>query len=194
VVLILVVVLVVGELLDSAAPTVAAEGPKGEYIERAAREEEESRERDRRRRRPAERARERDEEDAQPAPQAAAHATVGWALLLLRREHGRKRRGVGRGTTPASGKAAAAWCSPASVKIWAESFWSFVSCDPRGMPYWASRMAATVLAVRPGGLGRMVNDFFSREVHTQKNLPPIGNKYWHIRHLFSIEGSTHYGH
>jgi hypothetical protein len=90
-VLILVVVLVVGELLYGAAPTVAAEGPQGEGIE-ATREEEESRERDRRRRRPAEWARERDKEDAQPAPQAAAHATVGWALLL-RRGHGRKRRG-----------------------------------------------------------------------------------------------------
>lgn len=80
------VVLVVGELLDGAAPAVAAEGPKGEGIE-AMREEEQSRERDRRRRRPAEWAGEWDEEDAQPAPQAAAHATVGWALLL-RRGHG----------------------------------------------------------------------------------------------------------
>lgn len=70
------VVLVVGELLDGAAPAVAAEGATGEGIE-AAREEEEGSERDRRRRRPAEWAREWDEEDAQPAPQDAAHATVG---------------------------------------------------------------------------------------------------------------------
>ena len=71
------VVLVVGELLDGAPPAaVAAEGPNGEGIE-AARKEEESSERDRRRRRPAEWAREWDEEDAQPAPQGAAHATVG---------------------------------------------------------------------------------------------------------------------
>jgi hypothetical protein len=65
VVLILVVVLVVGELLDGAAPAVAAEGAKGEGIE-ATREEQESRERYRRR--PAEWAWEWDEEDAQPAP------------------------------------------------------------------------------------------------------------------------------
>lgn len=69
------VVLVVGELLDGAAPAVAAEGPTGEGID-AAREEESS-ERDRRGRRPAQWAREWDEEDAQPAPQAAAHGTVG---------------------------------------------------------------------------------------------------------------------
>ena len=78
-VLVLVVVLVVGELLDGAAPAVAAEGPSGEVIQ-AAREEEESSERYRRR--PAEWAREWDEEDAQPAPQEAAHAKVGWLAGL----------------------------------------------------------------------------------------------------------------
>jgi hypothetical protein len=144
VVLILVVVLVVGELLDGAAPAVAAEGAKGEGIE-ATREEEESRERDRRRR-PAEWAWEWDEEDAQPAPQAAAHATVG-LTLLLRRGHGWKRRGSGKGGDAGVGEGGRG-CggrrrrSPASVQVWAERFRSFVNCDPRGMPYWALRMAA----------------------------------------------------
>lgn len=114
-VLVLVVVLVVGELLDGAAPAVSAEGPTGEGIE-AAREEEESSERDRRRRRrPAEWAREWDEEDAQPTPQDAAHATVGWALLLRRRGHGRKRRwmgGVRRRRRRGRGEEAAAWLPP----------------------------------------------------------------------------------
>lgn len=98
------VVLVVGELLDGVVPAVAAERPIGEGI-KPPREEEESRGRDRR---PVGWVGEWDKEDAQPATQAAAHATVGWLSLLLRRwrrGHGQRRRGrEAREATPASGK------------------------------------------------------------------------------------------
>ena len=117
-VLVLVIVLVVGELLNGAAPAgEAAEGAAGEAIE-AVGMEEESRERGWRR--AAGCVGKRDEEDAQTAAQAAAHATL-CLLALLRRRHSRVGAqggdaagvGEGEGVTPGGGLVLA-------LEIWAE--------------------------------------------------------------------------